>query len=171
MEQEDKWFAVYTKPRWEKKVAEELTKLQIESYCPLNRVVRNWSDRKKTVQVPLFTSYVFVHLHQNQVQELYKVNGILNLVNWLGKPAVIKDAEIETIKRFLNEHTNVQLEKTNVNIHDSVRITAGTLMDNQGTVVAIKNNTVRMALPSLGYTLYAEISKESIAKMPASLTA
>jgi hypothetical protein len=53
---ETKWYAVYTRPRWEKKVAEILTDKKIENYCPLNKVVRQWSDRKKIVHEPLFTT-------------------------------------------------------------------------------------------------------------------
>jgi transcription antitermination factor NusG len=164
-EQEDKWFAVYTKPRWEKKVAEELTKYHIESYCPLNRVIRNWSDRKKTVYVPLFTSYVFVHLSEIHLREIYKVNGILSLVKWLGRPAEIKDEEIETIKRFLNEHTDVKLEKTNMHLYDQVRITAGSFFENEGQIVAVKNNVIRVALESLGYTMYVEVDNASVVKV------
>ena len=59
------WYAVYTKPRWEKKVADLLTKKQIENYCPLNRVLRQWSDRKKVILEPLFTSYVFVRISES----------------------------------------------------------------------------------------------------------
>ncbi|MFD2248002.1 UpxY family transcription antiterminator [Pontibacter ruber] len=159
-----KWYAVYTKPRWEKKVAELLSLKNIESYCPLNKVVRQWSDRKKMVLMPLFTSYVFVHLPEKQLGELSKVNGVLNLVYWLGRPAVIKDEEIDTIKRFLNEHQNVQVEKAEFNVHDSVKINRGTLIDREGTIIAIKNNSVKVALPSLGYILHAELDKDSLVK-------
>lgn len=164
-ELEEKWFAVYTKPRWEKKVAEELTKYQIENFCPLNRVIRKWSDRKKTVYVPLFTSYVFVHLSEKQLRELYKITGILSIVNWLGKPAVIKDEEIETIKRFLNEHSDVKLEKTDVHLNDQIRITSGTFLNNEGQIVAIKNNVIRVALESLGYAMYVEVDNTSVMKV------
>ncbi|MBP1652940.1 MAG: NusG antitermination factor, partial [Bacteroidetes bacterium] len=56
------WYAVYTKPRWEKKVAESLIRKQVETYCPINRVTHQWSDRKKVVEEPLFKSYVFVRI-------------------------------------------------------------------------------------------------------------
>src|SRR4051812_27565254 len=112
---EAKWYAVYTKSRWEKKVAELLTKRQIENYCPLNLVVRQWSDRKKKLYEPLFTSYVFVHVLQEQIAELKQVQGVINLVLWLNKPAVIKDREIQAIKEFLDEYKSVRLEKTAVN--------------------------------------------------------
>src|SRR4029077_16112 len=96
-----KWFAVYTRPRWEKKVAEILTRKKVENYCPLNKVLRQWSDRKKIVHEPLFTSYVFVRVSESEIMSLKRINGVTNLVYWLGKPAIIRDSEIETIKMFL----------------------------------------------------------------------
>lgn len=163
---DERWYAVYTKPRWEKKVAEFLTLKNIESYCPLNKVIRQWSDRKKVLHEPLFTSYVFVHATEKLIGEIKKVDGVINLVHWLGKPAVIKDAEIDAIKSFLNEHSNVQLEKVQVRVNDPVKVSSGFLQDREGTVVAVKNNTVRVALPSLGYVMYADLEKSSVTKIP-----
>jgi len=104
------WYAVYTKPRWEKKVAEVLTRNSIENYCPLNKVLRQWHDRKKVVQEPLFTSYVFVKVEESRFSELRRIGGVLNLVYWLQKPAVIRDEEITMIRKFLDEYTDVQLD-------------------------------------------------------------
>lgn len=157
-----KWYAVYTKPRWEKKVAELLVKAKIENYCPLNLVVRQWSDRKKKVYEPLFTSYVFVRAYEKQHNYLRQVSGIVNLVYWLNKPAVIRDKEIEIIKDFLNEYKTVRLEKTMVNLNDTVRVLSGPLMEREGNVVAIKNNTIKIILPSLGYLMTAEVQKSNV---------
>src|SRR5687768_12173055 len=99
-----KWLAVYTKPRWERKVTELLIKEGITTYCPLNHVVRQWSDRRKWVYEPLFTSYVFVQVNAIEIGRVKSINGVVNFVCWLGKPAIIKDQEIEIIKRFLNEY-------------------------------------------------------------------
>src|SRR6188768_4001625 len=108
---EAKWYAVYTKPRWEKKVADLLTKKGLTNYCPLNKVRKQWADRKKTVYEPLFTSYVFVYVTELEHLILKKTSGVINLVYWLGKPALIRDEEILTIKNFLEGHINVKLEK------------------------------------------------------------
>ena len=61
-----KWYAVYTKPRWEKKVNSLLLQKGIEVYCPLNKVRRKWSDRIKTIEEPLFKSYVFVKIKDEE---------------------------------------------------------------------------------------------------------
>jgi transcription antitermination factor NusG len=156
------WYAVYTKPRWEKKVATLLTRDKIENYCPLNKVQRQWSDRKKIVLEPLFTSYVFVRVAETEHSLLKKTDGVINMVYWLGKPAVIRDNEIGMIKSFLEEYTNVKLEKTPININDRVRIVSGPLMDMEGQVMVLKNKSVKIILPSLGYMMHAEVESDNI---------
>ncbi|MFT2011408.1 UpxY family transcription antiterminator [Pontibacter sp. 13R65] len=158
----ERWYAVYTKPRREKKVAEILSLQNIQNYCPLNRVVRQWSDRKKLVYIPLFTSYVFVRTSDKQLHEVKKIDGVINLVTWLGKPAIIKDEEISTIKQFLSEHTNVQLEKKKVAVDDYVKITDGSLQDQEGNIVGVKNNLILVSLPSLGYVMYVEVERSRV---------
>ena len=161
-----RWYAVYTRPRWEKKVANTLTKKGIENYCPLNKVVRRWSDRKKIVLEPLFPSYVFVRITPVQVSEVFNVNGIVNFVYWLSKRAVIRDKEIERVKHFLNDYENVRLLKTDIKIDDTVRVTHGPLTDFEGNVICIKNHTVKVQLPSLGYIMYAEVEKTNVIVIP-----
>lgn len=162
MKTEKRWYAVYTKPRWEKKVADLLTRRKIDNYCPLNKAMRQWADRKKMVAEPLFTSYVFVHATEAEHLQIKQTDGIINLVYWLGSPAVIRDEEIEAIKEFLEEHINVQLEKIAINVADRVRITDGLLVHREGDVLEVKNKTVKLFLPSLGYTMIAEVCKEKI---------
>ena len=159
---EKRWYAVYTKPRWEKKVADLLTKRRVENFCPLNKVVRQWADRKKTVLEPLFTSYVFVHASEQEHLTIKQTDGVVNMVYWLGSPAVIRDEEIEAIQNFLQDHTDVKLEKIAVNISDRIRITDGVLVHREGEVLEVKNKTVKVFLPSLGYTMVAEVAKDKI---------
>ena len=81
-----------------------MTSRGLESYCPLNKVRKQWSDRIKLVEEPLFKSYVFVHVPEEDQTRVRMVDGVLNYVYWQGKPAVIKEKEIEDIRRFLNEY-------------------------------------------------------------------
>lgn len=156
------WYALYTRPRWEKKVADLLEKKKVEVYCPLNRVEKQWADRKKVVLEPLFTSYVFVHISEQEHLGIKQTDGVVNFVYWLNKPAVIRNEEIDTIKKFLNEYDHVSVERTQVNLNDRVRIINGPLMMWEGHVVEIRTNTVKITLPSLGQTLVAEIRKENL---------
>ena len=160
------WYAVYTKPRWEKKVAELLNGRQIENYCPLNKVRRQWSDRKKVVLEPLFKSYVFVRVAEGDYLKVKEVNGILNFVNWLGKPAVIREDEISLIKQFLNDHESVQLQKCEVKVNDTVRIRRGLFSLHEGNVVEVGSNIIKVVLPSLGFQMVAQVSKTNIELVP-----
>ena len=142
------WYALYTRPRWEKKVADLLEKKKVEVYCPLNKVHRQWADRKKTVMEPLFSSYVFVYVSEQEHLNIKQTDGVVNFVHWLNKPAIIRNEEIDTIKKFLNEYDHVTVEKTQVNLNDRVRIINGPLMMWEGHVVEIRTNTVKITLPS-----------------------
>lgn len=160
---EKKWFVIYTKSRSEKRVAALLAKREIVNYCPLNRIEKQWADRKKLVYEPLFTSYVFVQAAEEELYAIKQVSSnVVNFVYWLGKPAVIKDSEIESIQRFLNEYTNVTLEKKNVHIGDVVRIINGPLMNREGNITSIENSKVKLALPSLGYVMIAEVKLANV---------
>jgi len=162
MNESKNWYAVYTRPRWEKKVASILSRKNIENYCPLNRIQRQWSDRKKVVQEPLFTSYVFIQVTEAEHSLLKQIDGIISMVYWLGKPAVIRDNEIRAIKDFLSEYVNVTLEKRPININDSIRVVSGPLMEMEGNVVGLKARTIKVSLPSLGYMMQAEIEKSNV---------
>jgi transcription antitermination factor NusG len=159
---EQKWYAVYTKPHWEKKVAELTNSRKLESYCPTNMVIRQWSDRKVKLYEPLFTSYVFVRINEKQINEVRQVPGIINFVYWLNKPAVIKDNEIDSIKMFLNEYKNIKLEKVPLQVNDKVRVMNGPLMDYVGDILEVNNKKVKVALPSLGYMMTAEVERTNV---------
>jgi transcription antitermination factor NusG len=159
---EKKWFALYTRARWEKKVSEILTRRKIENYCPINKVVKQWSDRRKIVHEPLFTSYVFVRASEFDITPLRQTQGVVNLVYWLGKPAIIRDSEIETIRKFLRDHINIKLEKSPININDRIRIISGPLMEVEGQVLSINGRTAKVALPSLGYMMLAEVETSNV---------
>ncbi len=157
-----KWLAVYTRPRWEKKVNQLLGEKGIESYCPLNKVRRKWSDRVKVVEEPLFKSYVFVKVNDEDRSNVRMTNGAINFVYWDGKPAVIKEKEITAIKRFLNEYENVEARPMEIKLNQRVRITNGTLMDQEGKVIDIRHKKVKVAIDSLGYILVAYIERSKL---------
>jgi transcription antitermination factor NusG len=155
------WFVLYTRSGYEKRVADLLERKQFEAYIPLTRMQRPWTDRKKITQQPLFRSYVFVHATLNDHARIRQTDGVINFVYWLSKPAVIRQDEIDTIRKFLVEYDFVKLEKTSINLDDRVRIVNGPLMMWEGNVVEIRTTTVKIILPSLGYALVAEISKDT----------
>ena len=156
------WYAVYTKPRWEKKVAIALEAKRIEYYCPLNKVIKQWSDRKKTVLEPLFKSYVFVQVKEKEKWDLLNIHGIVNYVHWLGKPARIRESEIETVKRFLHEFSAVEVVDEDSAIHSKVKIKHGVLMNYHGILMEVSGNRASVKIESMGVQLTAVLDKKNI---------
>ena len=157
-----KWLAVYTRPRWEKKVNRLLAEKGVERYCPLNKVRRKWSDRVKVIEEPLFKSYVFVKVNDDDRTSVRMTPGVINFVYWQGKPAVIKEKEISAIKRFLDEYENVEVHPLDVKVNQRVKITTGPLMDQEGRVMEVQHKTAKIAIDSLGYILVAYIDRTKL---------
>ena len=155
MKENKKWYVLYTRRGRERKVAENLSRKRIENYCPFNTVMQQLSLRKKLVKKPLFSSYVFVRIYENQIPDLSQINGI-SFLFWLGKPAVIHDWEIKSIKRFLEEYASVKLEKIDikVSVHADVITTGNEIITNAMSCMDEKNEVI---LPSLGYAIIAEV--------------
>jgi transcription antitermination factor NusG len=104
------WHVLYTRHRWETKVADRLADKKLEHYCPMNRVEKQ--GRKKVVSEVLFPSWVFVKATASELTALRQVKGVVNLVYWLGKPVVVPENEMAGITQFVNEHTNISLDRT-----------------------------------------------------------
>ena len=125
--------------------------------------MRKWSDRMKVVEEPLFKSYVFVKVLEEEKTFVRMTNGIVNFVYWLGKPAIIKDKEIETIKRYLNEYDVIEVSRIEeVQPNSRVLIKGGALMDTKGVVRRVLHNKVEVVLDSIGYRLVAFFDKSKI---------
>lgn len=133
-----------------------------ESYCPLNKIRRKWSDRVKVIEEPLFKSYVFVKISDEERTQVRMTTGVVNFVYWNGKPAVIKEKEIAIIRRFLDEYENVEAEPMDLKINERVKITTGPLMDQEGKVLSVRHKTAQVAIDSLGYILVAYIDRSKL---------
>lgn len=162
MSSTQRWHAVYTKPRWEKKVFALLAEKGIAAYCPLNKVRRRWSDRYKIINEPLFKSYVFVHINNEEMKKVRMIPGIVNFIYWNGKPAVIREKEISTIKKFLNEYEFVSAEPVRLIPNQRVKIMNGILMDEEAIVIRSEKNKVQVVLESLGFKLTAGLGENVI---------
>ncbi len=160
-----KWLAIYSRPRWEKKVNQLLVEKGYESYCPLNKVRRKWSDRVKVVEEPLFKSYVFVKVDEEDRTSIRMTPGVINFVYWEGKPAVIKEREINAIRRFLNEYENVEVRAMDIRVKERVKINQGPLMDLEGEVLSLRRKTAKVAIESLGYMLVAHIDRTKLSSI------
>jgi transcription antitermination factor NusG len=158
------WFVVYTKPRWEKKVYKLLIENSIDAYCPINKIRKKWSDRYKIVEEPLFKSYVFVHIDASELTNVRMIDGVLNFVYWNKKPAIVKDFEIDNIKKFLGEYEHVEIVPIEIQPNDTVRIASGAFMDMEGKVMQQLGQFVEVEIKSLGFKLIAKVEKSRLIK-------
>jgi transcription antitermination factor NusG len=157
------WLAIYTQPRWEKKVHKLLQAKGLESYCPLNIVYRQWSDRVKKVEAPLFTSYVFVRVTEVERTEVRMTDGVLNFVYWLGKPAIIKDSDIVNIRRFMNEYEDVEVQPIeDIRPGSRLVITSGVMLSHEATAISVGKKLVEVVIETLGCKLVAKIEREKL---------
>jgi len=143
------WFVIYTKSRNEKKVAELLQKNGVEVFCPLVKLKKNWSDRTKIVETPLFNSYVFVNLSEKDRNVVFNVPGVIRYLFWLKKPAIARDSEIESLKTALHE-TMDSFTIENYQIGDTVKISEGVFKGLDGVIEKQSNNKLHVILENVG---------------------
>ena len=119
------WHVLYTKPRNEKKVAERLSSAGYTVYCPLQKVRRQWSDRVKVVEEPLFKGYLFIKIEEKIRDEVFTFPGTVRYLFWLRRPAVVREEEIHTIQKWLGEYDHEDIDISDIKPGDYVRITSG----------------------------------------------
>ncbi|WP_291962575.1 UpxY family transcription antiterminator [Maribacter sp.] len=151
------WYVLYVKPKNEKKVAQRLSVLQVEVYCPMIKEVKQWSDRKKTIEAPLFKSYVFINISEGERQRVFDVPGVVRYLYWLGKPAVVRDIEMETLKKWLTDDTVENYSLTKLESGDKVAIKYGALKDKKAQIIEIGKTRVRLILEGMGVVLNMKI--------------
>jgi transcriptional antiterminator RfaH len=132
------WYALYTRSRHENRVEDQLAEKGFDAYLPERRVLRRWSDRKKWIMEPLFRCYVFVRMDEKDRVRVLQTYGSVRLVSFSGKPAIVQDHEIETIRRVLQEIPAVE-SCPPVSVGDWVEITGGPLIGIRGRLEEIRN--------------------------------
>lgn len=155
------WYIVYTKPGLEKKVCDILSRKKIENYCPICYTSKK-NNNRKVKETALFEGYVFVKTTDLQHDELKKINGVVNLVYWLGKPVSVRNVEIRSMMLFLNDYTNITIEKTDIKSNERIGIPDGTAAEQETPLITIKNKRAYVVLPSLGYTMTAEAEAPNV---------
>ena len=152
------WIAVYTKSRHEQVVVNELNKINIKSYCPMFKERRQWSDRKKWVNFPLFRSYVFANIELKDNIYILKTIGVNSIVKFQDKISIIPDKVIENIKNITEGAFKV--EKADYFIKgDEVIVTSGPLKGLDGIVLDLKGDSkIIMKIEAIQQALSVEIS-------------
>lgn len=146
------WYALYTKPRKEQKVAQQLEELGFVVYLPLKVEVKQWSDRKKKVISPLFSSYVFIQIEESKRSDVFVIDGVLNYVFWLGKPAVIRNNEIELMRHEI-EKPNREVFVERLTPGEQIKLKEGVFKGQEAFVEYISNQKAHLFLPHLGIKL------------------
>ncbi|RZJ78678.1 MAG: UpxY family transcription antiterminator [Flavobacterium sp.] len=163
-----KWLVIYVRPRWEKKVYMLLQEQDIESFCPTTTTENQWADRKKMVTTPLFTGYVFVRINDRDLTKVRYAIGVLNFIYFMGKPAVIRDIEIEQLKTMVNNYNNLQVVNLNeLSAGDRVRIKSGLFHNQEGKIIQIQGKNVLMSFDHLDCALVSCVPIGNIVKADA----
>jgi transcription antitermination factor NusG len=151
-----KWHIVHTRPRWEKKVHSSLIIKGIQSFCPINKVHRQWSDRIKLVEEPLFAGQLFVKICDEERMQVRMTAGVQNFQNADGKPSILREKDINSIRKFSESYYNIKLFKRSMNHGNGINIDSLTSFID----VAAGDDKIkvpRLIVESLGFVLFADL--------------
>jgi len=163
---EEKWYAIYTHPRAEKQVYQRLVEEGIESFLPLQKTYRIWSDRKKLVEKPLLPSYLFVKIRTKKFHEVYKIQGIVKFVSFEGKPVSIPPRQIDILRLLVNSDAKIEVSSENFAKGDNVEVMSGSLVGLTGELIKIgKKNRVIVRIDRLDQNLVIKIPRAFLRKM------
>ncbi len=160
---EKSWYAVYVKSRTEKKVALEFKYEEIDHYLPLIKRLKQWSDRKKWVEEPLFRSYIFVNIEQADYYKVLQVQGAVKYISFEGHAVPIPEPQIIAIKYFLEE-----TDPDNVNEHSwkkgqKVEVISGSMTGLLGQLIEVRGkHMVQVEIETVGSTLLIHIPKSKL---------
>ena len=159
---EKQWYAFYTKSRWEKKIMDRLTKAGSEVFLPMQNVLRQWSDRKKKVQMPLFNSYIFVKTLENEVYRVLQEPGVVKSIVYNGKPAYLRGYEYEIINRWLETGMTIETEAIDHTLKpgNKVKVLEGPMKGVVGEVKEMDNETIcSVVIESLNQVMMVRLHK------------
>ena len=152
-----KWFVLVIKSNREKQVAETLKKHGFEIYCPVNKEIRQWSDRKKKVEVPIFQNYLFVRLKEADRDAVFITSHIKKYLYWLGKPAIVRNVEIEVIRKWMSDTTICNVTSSHLQKGKLITIEKGAFKDKEAIIQEVRKNELKLVLNGLGVVLLAKI--------------
>lgn len=157
-----KWFALYTKPQQEFKASLQLESKDIEYYLPTITHIKQWSDRKKKIQEPLFRGYVFIHADEKERLASLQQSSIVRTVGFSGKPSCIPDWEIENLKRLLEKTPDIFISHQ-IELGTKVKITDGPFKDVIGIVCKRQEEKwFCVSIELLRQTVMVRLTEESI---------
>jgi transcription antitermination factor NusG len=156
------WYVIYSKPQLEKKIVAACNKKKVENYFPLKRVNRDSSKKGRDIYEPLFISMIFINATDEEVNDVRKMDGVLSIMYWQDRPAVINPDEVAAIKEFTSLYENLRVEQSVVNLQQKVTNVSTAVKSAEGNVYSINCKIIKMNLPSLGFTLVAEVDSDPV---------
>ena len=156
------WLVIYTKPRWEKKLADQLTQKGFTVYCPTQRVKRRWSDRTKWIDQPLFSSHIFIHMEPERRDAIYFTPGFVRFLFWNKQPAQVRETEIDTLKRWLNDFDHEAITVEVIAPGTKVHVQSGPLQGREGTVLEQRGTKLELLLEDLQVKISVDLSKTEV---------
>jgi transcription antitermination factor NusG len=136
-----KWYAIYTNPRAEKQVRDRLLEAGVEVFLPLQKTFRIWSDRKKLVERPLLSSYVFVKVIPLEYPRVYQTSGVVRFITFEGQPASIPENQIDNLRLLINSDTEIEISSEKFEQGDNVEVIRGSLVGLTGELVTIGSHS------------------------------
>ena len=165
---EEKWYAVYTQPRAEKQVHQRLVENDIETYLPLQKTIRQWSDRKKLVEKPLLSSYIFVKIIPKFFPVVYKTYGVVKFVSFEGQPVAIPQKQIDTLRLIIDSNADIEVSSEKFEKGDNVEVVAGALAGLTGELIKIgTHNRFVVRIDRLDQNLILKIPRTFLKRRPA----
>jgi transcription antitermination factor NusG len=163
---EEKWYALYTRPRAEKLVYQRLVEAGIETFLPLQKTYRMWSDRKKLVEKPLLSSYVFVKTNKKSFPKVYKTNGVVKFISFEGQPVSIPQNQIDNLRLLVNSDAPIEVSSEKFTTGDNVEVINGSLIGLTGELIKIgSKNRVIVRIDRLDQNLILKIPKVFLRKV------
>jgi len=132
-----RWYAVYTHPRAEKLAYTRISEIGLEAFLPLIKTYRQWSDRKKLVEKPLLSSYIFVKVRKKQFPFVYKTFGVVKFISFEGEPVPIPQKQIDNLKLIVNSDAEIEVSGENFAQGDNVEVVNGSLTGLTGELISI----------------------------------
>lgn len=155
------WYVVYTKSRWEKKVLEYLRLQGIEAYVPLQKKLRQWSDRKKWVEEPMITCYAFVKINKINYFDVLQTPGVVRYLFYLKKPAIIPEEQIQTLKNIEANKFNVEITTKQLSPGQKVEVIGGPLKGTKGELKEIRGKKrILLRIDYLEESMLVDIAPE-----------
>ena len=168
---DEKWYAIYTRPRAEKQVYQRLKESGVETYLPMQKTIRQWSDRKKVVEKPLLSSYIFVKTNPKNFPVVYKTNGVVKFVSFEGQPVSIPQKQIDNLRLLINSNADIEVSSENFAKGDNVEVVNGALAGLTGELIKIgTHNRFVVRIDRLDQNLILKIPRAFLKKTRSSAT-